>query len=132
MRKSMPGHELLPPSPLLTVTTVERSDTGWTVQARGPDQAACPGCRQVSTSRHSCYMRSLKDLPAVGAAALLWVCVGRWRCRRPGCAMLFTGALRGVTEVHSRRTSRADVVTELIGQALGGPVNGSWAVSVCR
>jgi transposase len=81
MPNSLPGHELLPPSPLLTLTTVERSDAGWTVTARGPDQAKCPRCCHVSTSRHSRYVRTLKDLPAVGAAVSLRVQVTRWRCR---------------------------------------------------
>jgi transposase len=121
MRKSMPGHELLPPSSLLTLTTLERNDDGWTVRAEGPDHAHCPRCRQVSTARHSRYVRTLKDLPALGAAVSLRLCVGRWRCRHPGCAVrFFTGALPGVAEVHGRRTSRADVMTDLIGHALGG------------
>jgi transposase len=121
MRKSMPGHELLPPSSLLTLTTLERNDTGWTVMVQGPDQARCPRCRRVSLSRHSRYVRTLKDLPAHGAAVSLRVCVGRWRCRHPGCAVrFFTGELPSVAEVYGRHTSRADVVTELIGHALGG------------
>ena len=121
MPKSLSGHELLPPSPLLTLTTVERSDVGWTVKARGPDQATCPRCRQVSTSRHSRYVRSLKDLPAVGAPVSLRVHVSRWRCRQPACAVrFFTGVLAGVAAVRGRRTCRADVVTHLVGHALGG------------
>jgi transposase len=121
MPKSLSGHELLPPSPLLTLTTLERNDAGWTVMASGPNQAPCPCCHQVSTSRHSRYVRSLADLPVVGAAVSLRVCVGRWRCRQPGCAVrFFTGELPGVAEVYSRRTCRADVVTRLVGHALGG------------
>ncbi len=116
MRKSMPGHELLPSS-LLTLTTLERGDAGWTVFAHGPDHARCPRCRQVSSARHSHY----KDLPASGAAVSLRVRVGRWRCRQPGCVVrFFTSALPGVAEAYGRRTSRAEVVTELIGQACGG------------
>jgi hypothetical protein len=121
MPTSVSGHDLLPPSPLLTLTTVERSDKGWTVQARGPDQAACPRCRQVSTSRHSRYVRSLKDLPAVGAPVLLRVQVTRWRCRQPTCAVrFFTEPLSGVVTARRRRTCRADAVTQWVGRALGG------------
>ena len=68
MPKSLSAHELLPPSSLLTLTTVERTDAGWTVRAQGPDHARCPRCRQVSTARHSRYVRTLKDLPTSGAA----------------------------------------------------------------
>src|SRR5215218_7670883 len=121
MPKSVSGHELLPQSPLLTLTTVERTDAGWTVVASGPNQAPCPRCRQLSTSRHSRYVRTLMDLPAVGAAVSLRVCVGRWRCRQSACAVrFFTGSLPGVTDVYSRRTCRADLVTQLVGHALGG------------
>src|SRR3977135_1209111 len=121
MPKSVSGHELLPRSPLLTLTTVERTDAGWTVVASGPDQAPCPRCRQLSTSRHSRYVRTLTDLPAVGAAVSLRVGVGRWRCRQSGCAVrFFTGTLPGVTDVYTRRTCRAELVTQLVGHALGG------------
>jgi transposase len=108
MRKSMPGRELLPSS-LLTMTTLERGDAGWTATANGPDQARCPRCRHVSTARHCRYVRTLKDLPTSGAAVSLRVRVGRWRCRQPGCAVrFFTGALPGVAEPYGRRTSRAE------------------------
>jgi len=121
MPKSLAGHELLPPSPLLTLTTVERTEAGWTVLARGPDQAPCPRCGVVSTSRHSRYVRSLTDLPAVGGSVVLRVQVGRWRCRQPACAVgFFTAGLPGVAEVRGRRTCRADVVIHLVGHALGG------------
>jgi hypothetical protein len=58
MPKSLSAHELLPPSSLLTLTTVERTEAGWTVIAHGPDHARCPRCRQVSTARHSRYVRT--------------------------------------------------------------------------
>jgi len=71
MPKSLSAHKLLPPSSLLTLTTVERTDAGWTVIAQGPDHARCPRCRQMSTARHGRYVRTLKDLPAVGVDAPL-------------------------------------------------------------
>src|SRR3979409_391100 len=121
MPKSVAGHELLPRSPLLTLTTVGRTDAGWTVVASGPNQAPCPRCRQVSTSRHSRYVRTLTDLPAVGAAGSLRVWVARWRWPQSGGQVrFFTGTLPGVTDVYSRRTCRADLVTQLVGHALGG------------
>src|SRR5712671_5611851 len=121
MPKSVFGQELLPRTPLLTLTTVERTDAWWTVVASGPDHAACPRCQQLSTSRHTRYVRTLTDMPAVGAAVSLRVCVGRWRCRQSGCAVrFFTGPLPGVTGVYSRRTCRADLVTQVVGHALGG------------
>ena len=107
------GNGLLLPSSLLTLTGLARNDSGWMVMAEGPDRARCPDCRQVSSSRHSRYVPTLRDLPASGAAVLLRVRVGRWRWRHPGCAVrFFTSGLPGVAELRGRRTSRADVVTQ--------------------
>ena len=39
MPKLLSAHELLPPSALLTLTTIERTEAGWTVRAQGPDHA---------------------------------------------------------------------------------------------
>jgi hypothetical protein len=64
------GNELLPPSGSLQVTDLERCDGGWTFRARGPDQERCPGCQQISNSRHSRYLRTLKDLPVLGVERL--------------------------------------------------------------
>src|ERR1700730_3243633 len=109
MPKSLSAHELLPPSSLLTLTTVERSDAGW------------PRCVQVSTARHSRYVRPLKDLPAVGATVSLQIRVGRWRCATRACAVrFFADRLPEVAEFRGRRTCRANVVIRLIGYALGG------------
>ena len=121
MPKSLSAHELLPPSSLLRLTTVERTDAGWTVRAQGPDHARCPRCRQVSTARHSRYVRTLKDLPAVGATVSLQIRVGRWRCGTRACAVrFFADRLSDVAEFRGRRTCRANVVIRLIGYALGG------------
>src|SRR5215207_6240935 len=121
MPKSLSAHELLPPSSLLTLTTVERTDAGWTVRAHGPDHARCPRCRQVSTARHSRYVRTLKDLPAVGATVSLHIRVGRWRCGTRACAVrFFADRLPDVAEFRGRRTCRANIVIRLIGYALGG------------
>jgi len=62
MPKSLSGKELLPPSPLLTMTDVQQSGPNWTVMADGPAEAACPTCGRVSRSGHSAYVRDLKDL----------------------------------------------------------------------
>jgi transposase len=121
MAKSMSGTELLPPSALLKLTGLEQSDSGWTIMASGPDREACPQCNLISHSRHSRYVRTLKDLPAFGVPVSLKVRVNRFRCRNLGCAIrFFSAALRGVAEVRGRRTSRADVITQLIGYSLGG------------
>src|ERR1700704_3673229 len=121
MPNALPGKDLLPRSRFLRLTDVQHSGPNWIVMADGPPHATCPTCGRVSTSRHSAYVRTLKDLPAVGAVVALKVRVSRWRCLSPPCAVrLFADRLPGVTDLHGRRTCRADVVARLIGYALGG------------
>jgi transposase len=121
MPKSLPGHELLPPSPSLRMTDVQRNGPNWIIRADGPPHAACPKCGGVSRSRHSAYIRSLKDLPAVGATVSLHIRVSRWRCGAPACtARVFADRLPGVADLRARRTCRANVVVRLIAYALGG------------
>jgi transposase IS204/IS1001/IS1096/IS1165 family protein len=121
MPNALPGKDLLPRSPLLRLTDIQHNGPNWTVMADGPPCAACPTCGRVSTSRHSAYVRTLKDLPAVGAVVGLKVRVSRWRCLAPACAVrLFADRLPGVADLRGRRTCRADVVARLIGYALGG------------
>ena len=121
MPNVLSGHDLLPPSPLLRLTDVQHRGPDWIVMADGPPQAACPTCGRVSTSRHSAYVRTVKDLPAVGAIVSLQIRVSRWRCLAAACAVrFFADRLPGVAEIHGRRTCRADVVARLIGYALGG------------
>src|SRR6266446_3128003 len=121
MPNSLSGHELLPPSSLLRLTDVQHQGVHWIVRADGPAQAACPTCGRVSRSRHSAYVRTLKDLPAVGATVSLQIRVGRWRCGTGACAVrFFADRLPDVAEFRGRRTCRANVVIRLIGYALGG------------
>lgn len=121
MPKALPGNDLLPPSALLRMTDVEHSGPNWIVRADGPPHAACPTCGRVSRSRHSAYVRTLKDLPAVGAVVSLNIRVSRWRCVAPACAVrFFADRLPGVADLRGRRTCRANVVARLIGYALGG------------
>jgi hypothetical protein len=121
MPKSLSGHELLPPSSLLRLTDVQQQGAHWIVRADGPAQAAWPTCGRVSRSRHSAYVRTLKDLPAVGATVSLQIRVGRWRCGTRACAVrLFADRLPGVAELRGRRTCRANVIARLIGYTLGG------------
>ena len=121
MPNALPGKDLLPRSPLLRLTDIQHDGPKWIVRADGPPYAACPTCGRVSTSRHSAYVRTMNDLPAVGAVVALKIRVSRWRCRSPACAVrLFADRLPGVADLRGRRTCRANVVARLIGYALGG------------
>jgi hypothetical protein len=45
---------------------VKRKEDGWIVSLTGYGGATCPACRTRSGSRHSSYLRSLRDLPVQG------------------------------------------------------------------
>jgi transposase len=133
MPKSMPGKGLLPASPLLKLTDVVQSDSVWIVKADGPDWGACPNCGGRSVSRHSHHVRTLTDLPALGATVSLKIRVGRWRCFTPECAgRFFIDRLPGVAEFRGRRTRRANEVAQLIGYALGGRPGERLASKICE
>ena len=110
-----------PASPLLKLTDVVQSGSAWIVKADGPDCGTCPKCGGRSVSRHSHHVRTLTDLPALGATVSLKIRVGRWGCFTPECAVrFFIDRLPGVAEFRGRRTCRANEVAQLIGYALGG------------
>jgi transposase len=111
----------MPKSPLLTLDKIDGTDSGWVLEAHGPEVAPCPACHKLSRSRHSRYWRTLKDLPAHGEKVTVKLRVNRWRCRNHRCAVrFFTLPLDGVVETHARETNRARNLTLLIGHALGG------------
>ena len=121
MPNCLAGHELLPPSSLLRLTDVQQQGVHWIVKADGPNQAVCPTCGGVSRSRHSAYVRTVKDLPAVGGTVFLQIRVSRWRCGTRTCAVrVFADRLPGVAAVRGRRTCRAHTIARLIGYTLGG------------
>jgi hypothetical protein len=119
--KTLSVGQLLPKSPAVTLDKINWVGSGWVLEAHGPDRAPCPACLKVSHSRHSCYWRTLKDLPSHGAQVALKLRVNRWRCRNACCAVrFFTRPLGGVVKAYARETNRAHDLTLLIGHALGG------------
>jgi transposase len=112
MPNTFSAGQLLPKFPELTLENVQWTETGWVLEARGPSRAPCPSCQKVSSSRHSRYWRTLKDLPEHGAKVKLKLQVNRWRCRNRCCAVhFFTAPLDGVVAAYARETSRARDLT---------------------
>src|ERR1017187_8863950 len=108
--KALSVGPLLPKSPLLTLDKINWGESGWVLEAHGPDRAPCPACLKVLHSRHSRYWRTLKDLPSHGGKVALKLHVNRWRCRNRGCSVrFFTRSLLGVVEAYPRETNRAPV-----------------------
>lgn len=83
--------------------------------------ARCPLCNHRSKRVHSCYARTIADLPCVGAPltvhlrARRFVCRVRW-CRR----QVFCERLPALVAPWGRRTTRQRVELERTGFALGG------------
>ncbi len=81
----------------------------------------CPKCGQPGARVHSCYVRTLQDLPWQGTRVAI-----RWRSRKffcdsPGCPQrIFTERLPAVTWPYGRRTVRLHDVLQCLGLALGG------------
>ncbi len=80
------------PAPNLTVTAVESGEPDWLVSVNGRDaeqdrdRACCPVCGIQSSSRHSSYIRTLRDLSAQGRPVKIQARLTRWRrklARRP-------------------------------------------------
>jgi len=102
MPKALSVGQLLPKSPLRTLDKINWGESGWVLEAHGPDRAPCPACLKVSHSRHSRYWHSLKDLPSHGGRVAVELQVNRWRCRNRHCSVrFFTRPLVGVVEAYA-------------------------------
>jgi len=102
------------PSPNLNVMSVERAEPGWLVAVDSRDQAACPICGTKSNSRHSSYLRTLRDLSAQGAPLHVHARLTRWRCRNDQCdRRIFADRLPGLAAPFARRTARLDGIVRL-------------------
>jgi hypothetical protein len=75
MPKSLPGHELLPPSSLLSLTDVQQQGTD---------------------------VHTLNDLPALGVGVSLRIRMGRWRRGRPRAIRVFAVRLQFSATRHQR------------------------------
>jgi hypothetical protein len=77
------------PAPDLNVTAVEPREPAWIVSVDGRDgeqgHACCPVCDTQSSSRHSSYIRTLRDLSAQGKPVIIQAPSTHWRCRNHEC-----------------------------------------------
>ena len=87
------------------------------------EQAACPGCGQLSGRRHGGYPRRLRDVPAGGRPVVIWLAARRFRCLNPACPKVtFTEQVDGLASRFARRTpllarALAAVAAVLAGRA---------------
>ena len=83
------------PAPNLEVNVIARNDADWTISVNGRDHGLCPGCGIRSLSRHSSYLRTLRDLPAQGTPVSVQARLTRWRCRNDLCEKRSRSAFQG-------------------------------------
>ena len=97
----------------------------------------CPLCTLPARRIHSCYERTLADLPWAAYHVRLQLRVRKWFCRNRHCPRhIFTERLPTVTAPWARRTLRLAQRLVAVGLALGGKagVNLSkrWGLAVSR
>ena len=81
--------------------------------------ARCPDCQSPSTSVHSYYTRSPRDLPSSDRRVQLVLGVRRFRCRNETCPrQTFAERLPLVVPVHAQRTVRLTRTLATIGYEL--------------
>ncbi len=120
---STPTHSqaVLPNPEVLLLERVERVDKQFRLFAVVDQKPACPVCRRVSQSRHSCYCRSLQDLPWQGLSVQLYISAHRYRCRNAVCPRkVFCERLPGVARPHARQTDRTSEIVRVVGYIAGG------------
>src|SRR3984885_8803350 len=109
------------PTPSLNVVSVQRGEQVWTVTVDSRQPTSRPGCGTQSTSRHSAYSRTLRDLSAQGAPVIVNAHLARWRCRNQRCdRRIFTERLPGLAAPFARRTARLAGIVRLLGHSAGG------------
>ena len=115
------------PAPNLTVIAVEAGELDWIVSVDGRDaeqdhdRACCPLCGIKSSSRHSSYIRTLRDLSAQGRPVNIQARLTRWRCRNDHCERrIFAERLPTLAIPFARRTTRLAGIVKLFGHSVGG------------
>jgi transposase len=115
------------PAPNLNVIAVEPGEPDWIVSVDGRDaeqdldRASCPVCGTQSRSRHSAYIRTLRDLSAQGRPVNLQARLTRWRCRNDRCdRRIFAERLPRLATPFARRTARLAGVVKRFGHSAGG------------
>ena len=85
---------------------IEDHDVTLVITATG-HSAACPRCTHASTRVHSCYLRTLHDLPWADMAVTFRLHVRRFRCTNPSCPqVIFAERFVNLARVRARRTDR--------------------------
>lgn len=83
--------------------------------------SACPCCGSFSQHVHSRYVRTLRDLPALGTPVRLRLTARRFFCRADTCPRrVFTERLPDLVAPYARCTRRLSEVLQRVALAIGG------------
>jgi transposase len=117
-----PSHsQAVLPAQELVLDKIERVDDRFLVDVHVQQASHCPVCGRLSRSRHSAYVRRLKDLPWQGCAVELRLKIRRFRCLNRACARkIFAEPIPEVARSHARWTTRVGEIIRLIGYTAGG------------
>ncbi|HTU55544.1 MAG TPA: hypothetical protein VMF62_16400 [Acetobacteraceae bacterium] len=113
------------PAPDLNVTALEPGEPAWIVSVGGRDaeqgHACCPVSGTQSSSRHSSYIRMLRNLSAQGKPVIIQARSTRWRWRNHQCdRRIFAERLSRPATPFARRTTRLAGIVKLFGHGAGG------------
>ncbi|MGZ6321853.1 MAG: ISL3 family transposase, partial [Ktedonobacterales bacterium] len=100
---------LLPDAAVLEVTTASRG-------AR-----PCPGCQTPSAHVHSCYTRTLVDIPCAARHVTVRLHVHKFRCRNAQCPQrIFAERIPAYVQPRARKTVRMQDRLRALGLLAGG------------
>src|ERR1051326_7115535 len=106
----------------LVIEEVVETDAKLTVLAQATAPAACcPLCNAPSESIHSCYQRTVADLPSGGCQVVLRLSVRKFYCLNLVCTrQIFTERLPGLVQPWAHRTTRLLTALRTIGFTTSG------------
>src|SRR5690242_3828135 len=118
----MPFDLLLPDIPDLQLDQIQLADQMFLLMIRATHPSAlCPICGHLSTRIHSCYTRTIADLPWADRMAQLQLHVRRFFCTNPACLrQTFAERLGAAVLPWARRTLRQAQQLQQLAFALGG------------
>lgn len=113
---------LLPDLPGCSVEQVSQTEETLVITACATtSSASCPDCQRVSSQVHSISTRSPKALPSSGRPVRLQLQVRRFRCANQTCRRkTFAEPFPLLIVPRAQRTSTAQEVLRVIGEAMGG------------
>jgi transposase len=117
-----PSHsQAVLPGPALLLDSIERVNDRFLLNVHIQQFPRCPACGKLSRSRHSTYLRRLRDLPWQGCEVELRLKARRFRCRNQACSRkIFAEPIPEVARSRARWTARVSEIIGLIGYTAGG------------